>query len=87
MKTRQKPVLKLEGLDELFGGGIPRNGSTLSHEIGIRHTTYISPAELSTDRYLQTARELMRTSKARRAVFDPRMRAACFLLWNSCSLE
>jgi circadian clock protein KaiC len=112
----------IDGLDELFGGGILRHGSTLVQgatgtgktilslqfllagarqgEKGIFFTleetpdqlraiaaslgwdlsemerkgllliSYISPVELSTDRYLQTARERVLTSKARRAVFD-----------------
>jgi len=37
---------------------------------GLLVISYISPVELSTDRYLQTAREQVVTSKARRAVFD-----------------
>lgn len=37
---------------------------------GLLLISYISPVELSTDRYLQTARERVVTSKARRAVFD-----------------
>jgi len=112
----------VDGLDELFGGGIQRLGTTLLQgatgtgktilslqfllagarqgEKGILFTleetpdqlrtiaaslgwdlsemerkgllqiSYISPVELSTDRYLQTARERVLTSKARRAVFD-----------------
>jgi len=112
----------VDGLDELFGGGIHRIGSTVLQgasgsgktilslqfllagarkgEKGILFTleetpdqlrtiatslgwdlsemerkgllviSYISPVELSTDRYLQTAREQVVTSKARRAVFD-----------------
>jgi circadian clock protein KaiC len=112
----------LDGLDELFCGGIPRHGCTLIQgatgtgktilslqfllagarqgEKGVLFTleetpnqlrtiaaslgwdlsemerkgllliSYISPVELSTDRYLQTARERVLTIKARRAVFD-----------------
>jgi len=112
----------VDGLDELFGGGIHRIGSTVLQgasgsgktilslqfllagarkgEKGILFTleetpdqlrtiatslgwdlsemerkgllviSYISPVELSTDRYLQTAREQVVTSKARRSVFD-----------------
>ena len=112
----------IDGLDELFGGGIPRTGNTLLEgptgsgktilslqflmagaqqgEKGILFTleetpdqlraigislgwdlsemerkgllliSYISPVELSTDRYLHIARERVVTSKARRAVFD-----------------
>jgi circadian clock protein KaiC len=112
----------VDGLDELFGGGIQRLGTTLLQgatgtgktilslqfllagarqgEKGILFTleetpdqlrtiaaslgwdlsemerkgllliSYISPVELSTDRYLQTARERVLTSKTRRAVFD-----------------
>ena len=112
----------IDGLDELFGGGIPRTGNTLLEgptgsgktilslqflmagaqqgEKGILFTleetpdqlrtiaislgwdlsemerkgllliSYISPVELSTDRYLHSARERVVTSKARRAVFD-----------------
>lgn len=121
----QKPArvsTGIDGLDELFGGGILSDGSTLlagasgtgktilslqflwagarQGEKGILFTleetpdqirtiaaslgwdlsemerkgllliSYISPVELSTDRYLQTARERLLTSKARRAVFD-----------------
>ncbi len=91
----------IDGLDELFGGGIPRTGNTLLEgptgsgktilslqflmavaqqgEKVILFTleetpdlliSYISPVELSTDRYLHIARERVVTSKARRAVFD-----------------
>jgi len=112
----------LDGLDELFCGGIPRDGCTLIQgatgtgktilslqfllagarqgEKGVLFTleetpnqlrtiaaslgwdlsemerkgllliSYVSPVELSTDRYLQTARERVLTIKARRAVFD-----------------
>ena len=112
----------VDGLDELFGGGIQRLGTTLLQgatgtgktilslqfllagarqgEKGILFTleetpdqlrtiaaslgwdlsemerkgllliSYISPVELSTDRYLQTARERVLASKTRRAVFD-----------------
>ena len=129
---RQAGVLPLEnsetvstgvdGLDEMFGGGVLRNGNTLllgatgtgktmlslqfliggarRGEKGILFTLeetpeqlreiaasvgwdlpdmerkglllihYISPVELSTDRYLQTARERLIASHARRAAFD-----------------
>ncbi len=112
----------LDGLDELFCGGIPRHSCTLIQgatgtgktilslqfllagarqgEKGVLFTleetpnqlrtiaaslgwdlsemerkgllliSYVSPVELSTDRYLQTARERVLTIKARRAVFD-----------------
>ena len=37
---------------------------------GLLLISYISPVELSTDRYLQNAREQVRVAKSRRAVFD-----------------
>ncbi len=122
VENRERVLTGVEGLDELFGGGIPRNSTTLitgatgtgktllslqflmagasQGERGIIFTleetpdqlrasaagvgwdlpemerkgllliSYISPVELSTDRYLQNAREQVRAGKARRAVFD-----------------
>lgn len=110
------------GLDELFGGGVPRDSNTVlqgatgtgktvlglqfllegaskgepgmlftleespnqlralanslgwnlleMEEKGLVSISYTSPVELSTDRYLQTARELVRARGIRRAVFD-----------------
>ena len=112
----------VDGLDDLFGGGVPRTGSTLlqgasgsgktilslqfvmagAHQgekgifftleetpnqlraiatglgwdlsdlerRGLVQISYVSPVELSTDRYLQTARERVLGSRAQRAVFD-----------------